>query len=136
MPLVSSSVVARAEADGAPGVLEVSPGGEGFLLLRAHLPYWEGLIHVVGQAGQMLGIDGERTGAWSALEADVQAVVGRGRTRDQAAVLMEAIVTGLGTFVPGLPGGLTHTFPEAAALSGLGLPAAAEDVIERLVGGR
>ncbi|MGI5289092.1 hypothetical protein ACQEVF_37915 [Nonomuraea polychroma] len=35
--------------DGAPGVLEVSPGGDGFLVVRAHLPYWEGLIHVVGQ---------------------------------------------------------------------------------------
>src|SRR5215470_17142026 len=39
---------------GAPGLLEVSPGGRGYLLLRAHLPYWEGLIHVVSRVGWLL----------------------------------------------------------------------------------
>ena len=43
--------------DGAPGVLEVHPGGADHLLLRAHLPYWEGLIHVVERAGRMVGVD-------------------------------------------------------------------------------
>jgi AraC family transcriptional regulator, regulatory protein of adaptative response / DNA-3-methyladenine glycosylase II len=43
--------------DGDPGVLELEAGGPDHLLLRAHLPYWEGLIHVVERAGRMLGID-------------------------------------------------------------------------------
>ena len=30
---------------GAPGLLEVSPGRENCLLLRVHLPYWEGQLH-------------------------------------------------------------------------------------------
>jgi AraC family transcriptional regulator of adaptative response / DNA-3-methyladenine glycosylase II len=39
--------------DGAPGVLEISAGGTDHLLLRAHLPYWEGLIHVVQRASRL-----------------------------------------------------------------------------------
>ncbi|MEW9555499.1 bifunctional transcriptional activator/DNA repair enzyme AdaA [Nonomuraea sp. NPDC050783] len=128
--------------EGAPGVLEVSPGGDGFLLLRAHLPYWEGLIHVVGRAGRMLGVDLDHRagaallsadavlgplvsarpglpvpGAWSVLEVGVRAVVERDRGPRATSALMRAIVTALGTFVPGLPGGLTHTFPAPAALT-------------------
>jgi AraC family transcriptional regulator of adaptative response / DNA-3-methyladenine glycosylase II len=61
--------------DGAPGVLEVHPGGEDHLLLRAHLPYWEGLIHVVGRAGRMIGIDTGVPGAWGPLEVAIQAIV-------------------------------------------------------------
>ncbi len=33
--------------DGDPGVLELQPGGPDHLVLRAHLPHWEGLIHLV-----------------------------------------------------------------------------------------
>jgi AraC family transcriptional regulator, regulatory protein of adaptative response / DNA-3-methyladenine glycosylase II len=36
---------------GAPGLLEVSPGRENCHLLRAHLPYWKGLIHLVDRVG-------------------------------------------------------------------------------------
>ncbi|SDH86306.1 helix-turn-helix domain-containing protein [Nonomuraea jiangxiensis] len=129
--------------DGAPGVLEVAPGQDGSLLVRAHLPYWEGLIHVVGQAGRMLGADTDHAagvaalsgdpvlgplvrkrpglavpGAWNALEAGVRAVVGRGaEEHGRATALMGALVAKLGAYVPGLPGGLTHTFPEPAALT-------------------
>ncbi|MEV1167682.1 AlkA N-terminal domain-containing protein [Nonomuraea sp. NPDC049784] len=128
--------------DGAPGVLEVSPGDDGHLLLRAHLPYWEGLIHVVGQVGRMLGVDADHTAgvaalsadpvlgplvrarpglavpaAWGAQEAGVRAVLGRGRTPREAADRLGALVTRLGARVPGLPGGLTHTFPNAAAIA-------------------
>ncbi|MET7459131.1 AlkA N-terminal domain-containing protein [Nonomuraea sp. NPDC005501] len=128
--------------DGAPGVLEVSPGDTaGHLLLRAHLPYWEGLIHVVDQVGRLLGTETDHAagvaalsadpvlgpvvrerpglavpGAWSALEIGVQEVLGRGRW-------LEALVEGLGTPVPGLPGGLTHVFPEPGALTRTALAA-------------
>ena len=44
---------------GVPGLIEVSAGDEGCLLLRAHLPYWEGLIHVVNRVGRLLGIDSD-----------------------------------------------------------------------------
>ncbi|ONI80980.1 AraC family transcriptional regulator [Actinosynnema sp. ALI-1.44] len=126
--------------DGEPGLLEISPGDPGNLLLRAHLPYWEGLIHVVGRAGRLLGIDVDHSagvavlsgdpvlgplvrerpgltvpGAWNPLEISAKAVAG-----DTA-----RIVTELGTPVPGLPSGLTHTFPDAldvAGLVGIGLP--------------
>jgi AraC family transcriptional regulator, regulatory protein of adaptative response / DNA-3-methyladenine glycosylase II len=37
----------------APGLLEVSPGDRDCLLLRVHLPYWEGLIHVVECVSQL-----------------------------------------------------------------------------------
>jgi AraC family transcriptional regulator of adaptative response / DNA-3-methyladenine glycosylase II len=44
---------------GAPGLVEVSPGRENCLLLRVHLPYWEGLIHVVDRVGLLLGVECE-----------------------------------------------------------------------------
>ncbi|WP_214409692.1 AlkA N-terminal domain-containing protein [Sphaerisporangium fuscum] len=139
--------------DGAPGVLEVSPGGEEYLLLRAHLPYWEGLIHVVDQVGRLLGIDTDPAagvaalshdpllgdvvrarpglavpGTWSPLEVGMRAVLSLGRSPDAVARRLETIVTAIGTPVAGLPGGLTHTFPDAGtltqdALAALGLPA-------------
>lgn len=41
--------------DGQAGLLEVHPGGTDHVLMQAHLPYWEGLIHVAERAGQMVG---------------------------------------------------------------------------------
>jgi len=137
---------------GAPGLLEISPGGEGYLLLRAHLPHWEGLIHVVGRVGRLLGLDTDHAagaaalradavlgaivrdrpglavpGAWSAFEIGVWAILSRGRDPGSVAQWLEAVVTSLGTPVPGLPAGLTHTFPDAevvtsASLATIGLP--------------
>jgi len=108
--------------DGAPGVLEVHPGGAGYLLLRAHLPYWEGLIHVAERAGRMVGADVgsavRAPGAWGPFEAAVQAVVAQecddpGETRRQ----LGAIVQRFGPRVPGLAHGLTHLFPSAEVLA-------------------
>ena len=42
---------------GAPGVLELGQGGEGHLLLRAHLPHWEELLHLVGRARRIANLD-------------------------------------------------------------------------------
>jgi AraC family transcriptional regulator, regulatory protein of adaptative response / DNA-3-methyladenine glycosylase II len=150
---------------GAPGLLEVSPGGTGYLLLRAHLPYWEGLIHVVDRVGRLLGIDTDPTagatalradpalgpvvdkhpglvvpGSWSLFETGVAAVLSgrpgaadgqsagaaraagrQSRTADGqsagAAGRLGVLVAGLGVPVPGLPGGLTHTFPDPAEVT-------------------
>ena len=113
----------------APGVLEVSPG-EGHLVVRAHLPYWEGLIHVVDRLAQLVGAGtvATRPGVWSAFETAVAAA---------APDWVAAIVAGLGAPVPGLPAGLTHTFPRpaavsAAALRGLGVPAAVAEAVAAL----
>ncbi|MFI6323622.1 helix-turn-helix domain-containing protein [Nonomuraea sp. NPDC050556] len=91
---------------GAPGLVEISPGGADHLLLRAHLPYWEGLIHVVDRVRCLLGLE---LGVWDPFEDSVRAVL----NGDQ----LEAFVTRFGTHVPGLPGGLTHTFPTPSALA-------------------
>jgi AraC family transcriptional regulator of adaptative response / DNA-3-methyladenine glycosylase II len=115
--------------DGAPGLVEVSPGDAENLILRVHLPYWEGLIHVVGRIGQMLGAEmsiGKHSGpgSWSAIEAGVRAILSEPEQ-------LEKLVTSLGTAVPGLPGGLTHAFPDAdrltaSNLAAIGIPQADE----------
>jgi AraC family transcriptional regulator, regulatory protein of adaptative response / DNA-3-methyladenine glycosylase II len=140
---------------GAPGLLEVSPGGAGpaggYLLLRAHLPYWEGLIHIVDRVACVLGTDADHAvdaaalradpvfgglaasypglavpGAWNPFEAGVWAILSG---RPDHELLLAAFVEQLGTPVPGLPRGLTRTFPDVttvtqAALAGVGLPEA------------
>jgi AraC family transcriptional regulator, regulatory protein of adaptative response / DNA-3-methyladenine glycosylase II len=118
--------------DGAPGVLEVHPGGPDHLLLRAHLPYWEGLIHVAERAGRMVGADASPAvrapGAWGPFEAAVQAIVaqecgGPGEASRQ----LGGLVQRFGPRVSGLTHGLTHLFPSAELLAagdlaGLDLP--------------
>jgi AraC family transcriptional regulator of adaptative response / DNA-3-methyladenine glycosylase II len=108
--------------DGAPGVLEIHPGGADHLLLRAHLPYWEGLIHVAERAGRMVGADAgpavRAPGAWGPFEAAVQAIVaqicdGPGEARRR----LGTIVRQFGPRIPGLTHGLTHLFPSAEVLA-------------------
>lgn len=128
--------------DGAPGVLELSAGSIDHLLLRAHLPYWEGLIHVVERAAHMVGIDAEIVagqahlatdpmlgtivlrrpglrvpGAWGPFEVGVQSIVSQ--THDVASTrnLLAAITRAYGTHVPGLPHKLTHLFPSAETIA-------------------
>lgn len=126
--------------DGEPGVIEVSPGGDDHLLLQAHLPYWEGLIHVVQQVRRMFGLDqavsdrlasdpvlasvvasrpGLRVpGSWDGFEVGVRAILGQQVTVTGARTLAGRLVRVLGTPVPGLSElGLTHTFPSAAAVA-------------------
>jgi AraC family transcriptional regulator, regulatory protein of adaptative response / DNA-3-methyladenine glycosylase II len=131
--------------DGAPGVLEVHPGGAGHLLLRAHLPYWEGLIHVSERAARMVGADTGPAvrvpGAWGPFEAAVQAVVADGCGEPgEARRQLGAIVRQNGLAVPGLTHGLTHLFPSAevvatADLGGLDLPPATAKTISALAAG-
>ncbi len=140
--------------DGEPGVIEVTRGGEDHLLLRAHLPYWEGLIHVVQQVRRMFGLDHEPAaddrfasdptlarlvaqrpglrvpGSWDGFEVGLRAILGQQVTVAGARTLAGRLVHQLGTPVPGLRElGLTHTFPSAAAvadgdLGGVGLTGA------------
>ncbi|MFI6497764.1 AlkA N-terminal domain-containing protein [Nonomuraea typhae] len=166
---VSGGVYRRTiSVDGAPGVLEVRAGdAPAHLVLLAHLPYWEGLIHVVDQVGRLLGIDADQSpgvtalgmdpvlgplvrarpglavpGAWNAAEVAIAAaavrapseLVGAGARPERAAGRLAELVDGLGTRVPGLPGGLTHVLPDMARedLAGYGLPQDTEDLAFRL----
>ncbi|GAB3875335.1 hypothetical protein GCM10029964_019250 [Kibdelosporangium lantanae] len=53
----------------APGVVEVFPGDAENLLLRLHLPYWEGLIHIVGRVSRLLDTGSGTT--WSGTSGNV-----------------------------------------------------------------
>ena len=143
---VSGGVYRRTiSLDGDPGMLEVRPGGPDHLLLRAHLPFWEGLIHVAARAGRMTGTDASPAvrapGAWGAFEAAVQAVVAQecvspGEARAQLGQITER----LGARVPGLTHGLTRLFPSAEVLAGgdlasLGLPPATAATLAALADG-
>jgi AraC family transcriptional regulator of adaptative response / DNA-3-methyladenine glycosylase II len=128
---------------GAPGLVEVRAAAEpGHLLLRLHLPYWEGLIHIVERISAVLatGLDtdgavaalsadptlgplvtarpGARMpGAWSALEVAVQAAVAERHCPAATRELMGRLVHELGEPVAGLGPELTHLFPSAAAVA-------------------
>ncbi|MGH3258630.1 MAG: helix-turn-helix domain-containing protein [Streptosporangiaceae bacterium] len=120
---------------GSPGLLEVSPGhADGpagrCLVLRAHLPYWEGLIHIVDRVARVLGTDADHgapiPGAWNPFEAGVGTILS-GRPGHERR--LEKFVAQLGAPVHGLPNGLTHTFPDVtivtpAVLALVGLPEA------------
>ncbi|MEV8374378.1 AlkA N-terminal domain-containing protein [Kribbella sp. NPDC056861] len=126
--------------DGDPGLLEITAGGADHLLLHAHLPYWEGVIHVVERSAQLVGLESEPVlataqlsgdpvigpllkarpglrvpGAWGPFEVAVQAVV-RDQSPADADEILAQLVEAAGTPVAGLGHGLTHAFPSAEAL--------------------
>jgi AraC family transcriptional regulator, regulatory protein of adaptative response / DNA-3-methyladenine glycosylase II len=130
-----------------PGVLELSAGGDDHLLLRAHLPHWEELVHVVQRARRIPSLDFELDepashlgadptigplldarpglrppGTWDPFETGVRAIVGQQVTVAHANAIAGRLVAQFGTPVPGLePLGLTHTFPSATTLAGADL---------------
>ncbi|WP_031168852.1 bifunctional transcriptional activator/DNA repair enzyme AdaA [Streptomyces durhamensis] len=135
--------------DGEAGLLEVRPGGADHLLLRAHLPFWEGLIHVVERAGRIFGVAADIApaqtalagdpligpliaarpglrvpGAWGAFEIAVDAVLAQYAARPRAREQMAALVGAAGQPVPGLGHGLTHLFPSAATVAAADLRSA------------
>lgn len=148
--------------DGDAGVVEVRRGGADHLLMHAHLPFWEGLVHVVERVGRVFGVHADVApaeaalaadpligpliarrpglrvpGAWGMFEVAVEAVLsqygGRIRVRGQLAALVDAA----GHPVPGLDDGLTHLFPSAEALAegdltAAGLPAAVAQALHGL----
>jgi AraC family transcriptional regulator of adaptative response / DNA-3-methyladenine glycosylase II len=129
--------------DGDPGVVELLPSSDGGLLLRAHLPHWDGLVHVVQRVRRIANLDfdleaasqwlaRDRTvgpllrarpglrppGAWDPFETGVRAIIGQQVTVAGANTLTGRLVRRLGTPVPGLEQlGLTHTFPAPAVLA-------------------
>jgi AraC family transcriptional regulator of adaptative response / DNA-3-methyladenine glycosylase II len=129
--------------DGHPGVLELWPGGADHLVLCAHLPRWDELVHIVQRARRIGSLDlwldeplraladdpalgallrrrpGLRPpGSWDAFETGVRAIVGQHITHGGANRLSARLVARFGTRVPGLERlGLTHTFPAPSALA-------------------
>jgi len=129
--------------DGDPGVLELSRGGSDHLVLRTHLPHWEGLIHVVQRARRIFNLDADVDGAtshlaadpvigpllrrrpgirapgtWDPFETGVRAIIGQQVSVAGAGTITARVVERHGTPVPGLQAlGLTHLFPSASTLA-------------------
>jgi len=129
--------------DGDPAVLELTPGGPDHLLLRAHLPHWEGLIHIVRRARRILNLDADVAaardrlqadpligplvrarpgtrppGTWDPFETAVRTIVGHEVGVGGASTIAARIVERHGTIVPGLSAlGLTHLFPSTSTLA-------------------
>ena len=131
------------EVDGDAGVIEVWQGGDDHLLLRAHLPHWEGLIHVVQRVRRLCNLDadvapaleqlgtdpavgplvnthpGLRTaGAWDPFEIGVRAIIGQQVSVAGASTLTGRLAAVTGTPVPGLTKfGLDRLFPSPEVLA-------------------
>jgi AraC family transcriptional regulator, regulatory protein of adaptative response / DNA-3-methyladenine glycosylase II len=122
---------------GDPGALELYPGGDDHLILRAHLPHWEELTHLVNRARRIANLDfdldeparrlaadpiigpslrvrpGVRPpGTFEPFETGVRAIIGRRISVAAANTITGCLVERFGTPVAGLQRvGLTHTFP-------------------------
>ena len=122
---------------GDPGVLELYPGCDDHLMLRTHLPHWEGLVHVAQRARRIASLDldldeptsqlahdatigplvrarpGLRPpGTWDPFETGVRAIIGQQVSLAGANTIAGRLVERLGARIPGLERiGLTHTFP-------------------------
>jgi AraC family transcriptional regulator, regulatory protein of adaptative response / DNA-3-methyladenine glycosylase II len=134
--------------DGDPGVLELLPGGDDHLVLRAHLPHWRELLHVVRRARRIAGLDADARepvcqlerdpvvgplvrarpgvrvpGTWDGFEAAVFALVSRHSAPDAAPAIVGRLVERHGVPVPGLDSlGLTHAFPRPDVLAAKAAP--------------
>lgn len=144
---VDASVYRRVVVvDGDPGVLELGPGGPDHLRLVAHLPHWEGLLHVVSRARGIANLDvaaaepaevTRSAGTWDPFEVGIRALVARAEDPARVTGLMAALAARHGTSVDGLGAmRLTHAFPSPrtlaeADLTGLGLAEAQRLAVRR-----
>jgi len=133
------------DVDGRAGALEVWRGGDDHLIARFHLPYWEGLIHLVARARQCFDLDHDPvpvrralgsepalapwpdglrvSGCWDPFEAGVRAIVGQQVSVASATTTMRRIVERHGTAVAGLDAlGLHAAFPRPEQLADADLP--------------
>ncbi|MPZ63299.1 MAG: helix-turn-helix domain-containing protein [Propionibacteriales bacterium] len=129
--------------DGDPGVLELGPGGDDHLILRAHLPHWESLTHIADRARRIANLDMDASepvarltrdpligplvtagpglrppGTWDPFEVGVRAILDHRAPHTDTNALMRQLVAHLGDPVPGLAQlGLCATFPSAQTLA-------------------
>jgi AraC family transcriptional regulator of adaptative response / DNA-3-methyladenine glycosylase II len=134
------------EVNGEVGVLELLPGGPDHMVLRAHLPHWEELIHLVARARHIASLDmdldgparhlgadpivgpllrrgpGVRPpGTWDGYEIGLGAIVAR-YAGPRAMAVQHALVSRFGRPVHGLAAlGLTHAFPSPRTIVGADL---------------
>jgi AraC family transcriptional regulator of adaptative response / DNA-3-methyladenine glycosylase II len=107
------------------------------LKARIHLPVWHQLVHLIGRANAMTGLEfdddsGQRTlretslgglvdrrprlrvaGAWDGFEAVLSAIL---TEHGNGAEALRHLIDRYGTRLEGLPAGLTHVFPSPAVL--------------------
>lgn len=133
--------------EGEPGVIQLSRASPDTVLLRAHLPHWDGIIDIVSRARRIFNLDGDIAaatvrlasdprlgplveswpglrppGAWDGFEVGVRAILGQQVSVPGATTLIGRIVERYGVPVPGLLAmGLTHLFPEPQELAGADL---------------
>ena len=129
--------------DGDPGVIELERGSDEHLLLRIHLPHWQGLIHHVQRARRIFNLDSDIEqaagalledsiigplmrarpglrvpGTWDPFETGVRAIVGQQVSVLGANTVIARLVLRCGTSVANLESlGLTHLFPSAGDLA-------------------
>jgi AraC family transcriptional regulator of adaptative response / DNA-3-methyladenine glycosylase II len=129
--------------DGDPAVVELSPGGQDHVVLRTHLPHWEGLMHVAHRARRIFNLDGDieaadrhlngdpvlgplirarpgirPPGTWDPFETGVRAIIGQGIGGGAARTIAARLVARYGSPVPGLQAlSLTHLFPPPSVLA-------------------
>ena len=127
------------EVDGLTGALEVWRDGD-HLVVRFHLPRWDGLIHHVARVRRLFDLDRAPTdvsralgdepdlapwpaglrvpGSWDAFEAGVRAIVGQQVSVTGATTTMAKIAAQHGTPTTGLDAlGLACRFPTPEALA-------------------
>lgn len=117
--------------DHDPGMIEISRRSPTELLLVAHLPRLDGLIHHVRRARRIFALDDLAEGGWDPFEGGVHDIVRDGvPDATRARTVMGDLAGRFGAVVPGLaPAGLTRMFPQpdvlaAADLDALPIPGA------------
>jgi AraC family transcriptional regulator of adaptative response / DNA-3-methyladenine glycosylase II len=129
--------------EGDPAVLEISPGGDGWLTLRVHAGHSDSVAHVAQQARNIFNLDADLgaanrhlavdpvlgpliaarpglrvPGTWDAFELGVRAIIGQQVSVAGAGTIAARLVQRHGTPVPGIEKfGLSHTFPPPAKLA-------------------
>jgi AraC family transcriptional regulator of adaptative response / DNA-3-methyladenine glycosylase II len=140
------------DVDGDPGVVELRFDPDAPVVhMRAHLPRYDTLLHVVSRARALLDLDADPDpidahlardpllrsevrsipglrvpGTWSRFELGVRAILGQQVTVRAANRFAGRMVLAFGTPVAGLgPFGLSHRFPTAETLASAGVHAVA-----------
>ncbi len=129
--------------DGAPGLVEISGEETGHLRVTAHLPFWEGLIHVVERCGRLTGATAgsssshAHVGAWTAFEAAVRAIIAEECRPEGVGPRVALLAQRYGEPVAGLGPGLDRIFPAAAQIqavdgAAIGVGAGTAEALRRL----
>jgi AraC family transcriptional regulator of adaptative response / DNA-3-methyladenine glycosylase II len=119
--------------DGDVGALEIRRHTSGELLMRALLPHWRDMLHVIQQVRRVFNLDADidvandaedagpctrLPGTWDSFEVAVRVIIGQERTVGDASFIASRVVERYGRPAPDLfDWRLTHTFPPAAELA-------------------